>query len=134
MYFLIDSASAADEIIAKTAVETSAGGEPVPYDLSPEKMMRDNILILGVLFFIFYFLLIRPQQRRLKQQQDMIKSLKKGSKIITSGGIIGTIIKFEGDDIAVVEIAQDVRVRIAKSSISEVVDDKATSGTIANDN
>ena len=78
--------------------------------------------------------LIKPQQKRVKQHQEMMKSLKKGIKIITNGGIIGTIIKFEGDDIAVVEIAQGVRVRISKSSIAEVTDDKAASGESANDN
>jgi preprotein translocase YajC subunit len=134
MSFLIGSALAADENIAKTVEDASSTTGAVPYDLSPEKMMFDNLLILGVLFFVFFFLLIRPQQKRLKYHQDMVKALKKGVKVITNGGIIGTIIKFEGDDIAVLEIAQGVRVRLAKSSISEVVDDKTSSGTIANDN
>ncbi len=122
------NSTAAGQGAANTAVNT------VPYDLSAEKMMQDNFIILGVLFFIFYFILIKPQQKRVKQHQEMMKSLKKGIKIITNGGIIGTIIKFEGDDIAVVEIAQGVRVRISKSSIAEVTDDKAASGESANDN
>ena len=64
----------------------------------------------------------------------MIKSLQKGSKVITGGGIIGTIIKFDGDEVVVVEIAQGVRVRVAKSSITEVAGEKIASGDIANDN
>jgi len=135
MSFLLSPAFAADD---SSAVNSAAGTQPatnaVPYDLSAEKMMQDNFIILGVLFFIFYFILIKPQQRRVKQHQAMMKSLKKGIKIITNGGLIGTIIKFEGDDIAVVEIAQGVRVRISKSSIAEVTDDKAASGESANDN
>ncbi len=134
MNFIFSSAFAADETPAVTAATASAGAEAVPYDLSAEKMMLDNVIILGVLFFILYFALIRPQQKRLRQHQEMMKSLKKGTKVITSGGIIGMIIKFEGEDIAVVEIAQGVRVRVAKSSISEVADDKTAGGESANDN
>ncbi len=134
MDFLFSSALAADETPAAVATGTAATDNTVPYDLSAEKMMRDNFLILGILFFIFYFILIRPQQRRVKQHQEMMKALKKGAKVITSGGIIGTIIKFEGEDVVVVEIAQGVRVRISKSSISEVTDDKSSGGESANDN
>ena len=104
-----------------------------PYQLSAEKMMMDNLFILGMLFFIFYFILIRPQQKRLKIQRDLMKGLAKGNKIMTTGGIIGTISKFEGDDIVIVEIAQGVKIRMARSSISEVMSDKVT-GESANDN
>jgi preprotein translocase subunit YajC len=139
MSFLISPAFAteASAPVAQTAAqETGTTLDPaaVPYDLSAEKMMWDNMLILGMLFFIFYFVLIRPQQKRVKQHQEMMKALQKGNKVITSGGIIGTIIKFEGDDIAVIEIAQGVRVRLAKSSITEIADDKIASGSGANDN
>lgn len=105
----------------------------VPYQLSAEKMMMDNLFILGMLFFIFYFLLIRPQQRRLKAQQKLMKEIKKGDRVITTGGIIGSIIKFEGDDIAVVEVSPNVRVRFSRAAIAEVMDDKS-SAKIANDN
>ncbi len=134
MSFLFSDAFAADETSAVKVGTVATSADAVPYDLSAGKMMQDNFIILGMLFFIFYFILIRPQQKRLKQHNEMIKSLQKGSKVITSGGIIGTIVKFEGDDVAVVEIAQGVRVRLAKSSISEVADDKIASGTGANDN
>ena len=61
------NSTAAGQGAANTAVNT------VPYDLSAEKMMQDNFIILGVLFFIFYFILIKPQQKRVKQQQEMMK-------------------------------------------------------------
>lgn len=128
MSFLFGDALAANEV-ATTVVPADAS----QYDLSPEKMMKDNLLILGLLFFIFYFILIRPQQKRLKLHTEMMKSLQKGSKVITNGGLIGKIIKFEGDDIIVLEIADSVRVRIAKSAISEVTEHKNTSES-ANDN
>ena len=119
----------------KSSATTTQTATAVPEALSAEKMMQDNLLILGLLFFIFYFVLIRPQQKRVKMHQEMIKGLQKGSKVITNGGLIGTITKFEGDEIAVVEIAQGVRVRIAKSSISEVAEGKyAAAGESANDN
>jgi preprotein translocase subunit YajC len=105
----------------------------VPHELSAEKMMMDNLLILGMLFFIFYFILIRPQQRKLKAHQKMLKELAKGNKVITSGGVIGTIHKFEGEDIVQLEVAQGVKLRVARSAITDVLNDAAASA-IANDN
>lgn len=136
MNFMFSPAFAADDgsVSASSSTAKTDAAAAVPYNLSAEKMMLDNFLLIGILFCIFYFFLIRPQQNRLKQHQEMIKSLKKGNKVITSGGIIGTIIKFEGDDVAVVEIAQGVRVRLAKSSISEIADDKIANSSSANDN
>lgn len=107
-----------------TTAETTAGGA-TPYELSAEKMMMDNLLILGLLFFIFYFILIRPQQKRLKAHQAMLKSLEKGSQVITSGGLIGTIVKFEGEDVVVVEIAPEVKVKVSRASIAEIQNGKA---------
>ena len=95
--------------------------------------MMDNLLILGMLFFIFYFILIRPQQRKLKAHQKMLKELAKGNKVITSGGVIGTIHKFEGEDIVQLEVAQGVKLRVARSAITDVLNDAAASA-IANDN
>jgi len=112
---------------------TQVPADQAPYELSAEKMMLDNMFILGMLFFIFYFILIRPQQRRLKFQRDMMKGLQKGNKILTTGGIIGTIMKFEGDDVIVLEIAQGVKIRMARSSVAEVMSDKSP-GESANDN
>ena len=117
----------------QTSGETQIPAGETPYELSPEKMMMDNLFILGMLFFIFYFILIRPQQRRLKIQRELMKALQKGNKIVTSGGIFGTISKFEGDDIVVVEIAQGIKIRMARSAIAEVVGEKST-GESANDN
>jgi preprotein translocase subunit YajC len=131
--FLISEALAADT--QNQAAATTATGTPAdaaPYELSAEKMMMDNLMILVMLFGIFYFILIRPQQKRVRMHQEMMKNLQKGNKVMTTGGIIGTIVKFEGDDVAVVEIAQNVKVRIARGSVSEVLDDK--SSDVANDN
>lgn len=124
---------ASEKQAATTAATTEQTAPGEPYELSAEKMMMDNLLILGLLFFIFYFLLIRPQQKRLKQHQEMVKSLAKGNRVMTSGGLIGTIVKFEGDDVVILEVAQGIKVRMAKSAITEVVEAKASAES-ANDN
>jgi preprotein translocase subunit YajC len=72
------------------------------------------------IFVIFYFLMIRPQQQRVKQHQAAIAAVKKGDEVITGGGIRGKVTKV-GDDEAEVEIAQGVRIRVLKSTISQVL-------------
>ena len=129
MPFILSDAHAAEQ--TQTAATSTAA--EAPYELSAEKMMMDNLLILGMLFFIFYFILIRPQQKRLKAHQKMMKELQKGNKVMTSGGLIGAIVKFEGDDVVHLEIAQGIKVRVARSAVTDVVGD-ATSGAGANDN
>ena len=117
---------------SNTTTQTQAAPE-VPPDLSAEKMLQDNLLLLGVIFFIFYFLLIRPHQKRVNQHKELMKSLVKGNKVLTSGGMIGAITKFEGEDIVILEIAQGVRVRVSRASISEVLSDSVGVES-ANDN
>eukprot|EP01036_Dinobryon_divergens_P016009 gene16009-21696_t len=68
-----------------------------------------------------YFLIIRPQQKRVKEHQDMVKSLRRGDSVVTSGGIVGKVTKsVEGEPEIEVEIAADVRVKIVRSMVSEV--------------
>ncbi|MBU0651133.1 preprotein translocase subunit YajC [bacterium] len=79
------------------------------------------ILAFGVL----YFLLIRPQQQKQKQLQAMLASLKKGDKVITSSGIIGTIIGFkEKSDVIIVKIADDVKVEMQRGAVVGVIVEK----------
>jgi preprotein translocase subunit YajC len=73
-----------------------------------------------LIFVIFYFLMIRPQQRRVKEHQASIAAVKKGDEVITGGGIRGKVTKV-GDDEAEVEIANGVKVRVVKSTISQVL-------------
>ncbi|MES1198497.1 MAG: preprotein translocase subunit YajC [Pseudomonadota bacterium] len=68
---------------------------------------------------IFYFMILRPQQRRIKAHQEMITNLKRGDTIVTSGGLIGKV-KSVQDDEARVELAPNVEVRVVRSTISEV--------------
>ena len=71
------------------------------------------------LFVLFYFLMIRPQQRRMKQHQDMLGGLKRGDNIVLSSGLMGKIVRVE-DSVVGVEIATGVTVRVRKTMISEV--------------
>ena len=72
------------------------------------------------IFAIFYMLMIRPQQRRVKEHQAAITAVKKGDEVVTGGGIRGRVTKV-GDDEAEVEIAQGVKIRVIKSTISQVL-------------
>jgi preprotein translocase subunit YajC len=72
------------------------------------------------IFVIFYMLMIRPQQQRVKQHQAAINAVKKGDEVVTGGGIRGKVTKVS-DEEAEVEIAQGVRIRVVKSTISQVL-------------
>ena len=73
-----------------------------------------------IIFAIMYFLLLRPQQQRAKQQRDMVQSARRGDVVVTSGGMIGKITKAVDDNEVELEIAPNVRVRLARSGIAEV--------------
>ncbi len=70
---------------------------------------------------VFYFLLIRPQQKRQKDHKMMVANLRRGDQVVTAGGIIGTVSKVPSDSELVVEIAEGVKVKVARATISEVV-------------
>jgi preprotein translocase subunit YajC len=80
-----------------------------------------NMLIPFIaMFAIFYFLLIRPQQKKQRELRQLLQNLKRGDRVVTSGGIYGTIAKIR-NDIVHLEIADQIRIRVNKSSIAEVV-------------
>jgi preprotein translocase subunit YajC len=80
-----------------------------------------GILPLVLIFVVFWFLLIRPQQKKMKQHRAMVAALKRGDKVVTSGGIIGEIVKVQSDTEVQVEIAEGVRIRMQRGAIAEVV-------------
>ena len=79
-----------------------------------------SILYIVALCAILYFLMIRPQQQRQKKHQEMIKSLRPDDRVTTVGGIFGTIIKLKEDSI-ILRIADNVRIEILKTAISQIV-------------
>lgn len=72
------------------------------------------------IFAIFYFLLIRPQQKKLKQHTAMIEALRRGDQIVTAGGLVGKVTKVRDDGEVEVELAKDVNVRVVKHTIQTV--------------
>ena len=82
--------------------------------------MGAQLLMILLFVLIFYFLILRPQQKRQKAAQAMLKSLKPGDRVLTSGGIYGQIVGIK-DEVVVVKISDDVKVEFAKSSVQGVI-------------
>jgi preprotein translocase subunit YajC len=80
-----------------------------------------QFLPLVLIFVVFWFLLIRPQQKKMKQHKEMLTALRRGDRVLTGGGIFGTITKVGADNEVQVEIADGVRVRVDKGTISAVL-------------
>ncbi len=82
----------------------------------------EAMLPLVLIFVVFYFLLIRPQQKKMKQHKAQLSAIRRGDKIVTGGGIIGTVTKVnENDNEIQVEIAPDVKVKVQRELISTVL-------------
>lgn len=79
------------------------------------------ILPMALIFAVFYFLLIRPQQKKVKQHREMLGGIRRGDKVVTGGGIYGTVTKVVSDHEVVVQIAEAVKVRVARGTITEVL-------------
>lgn len=79
-----------------------------------------SLIPLVFVFAIMYFLLIRPQQQRMKQHQAMVEGVRRGDTVVTGGGVIGRVTKVKDDGELVVEIADNVQVRVLKGTLSEV--------------
>ncbi len=76
---------------------------------------------LILIFAIMYFLLIRPQQQKLKQHQAMVAALRRGDQVVTQGGLIGKVNKVKDDNEVEVEVADGVKVRVVRSTIAQVL-------------
>ena len=81
--------------------------------------MLTSLLPLVLIFVIFYFLLIRPQQKRAKEHRQMLDNIKKGDKVITSGGIYG-VVESVGTNTVTLKIAENVKVKFGKGNIAAV--------------
>ncbi len=75
---------------------------------------------LVAMFAIFYFLLIRPQQKRAKQHRELVTNLRRGDTVVTSGGLIGKVSKVLDDNEAMIEISEGVKIKILKQFVTEV--------------
>jgi len=82
--------------------------------------MLMSLLPFILIFVIMYFLILRPQQKRVKQHQEMVKALRRGDTVVTSGGLIGKVTKVVDDEQIEVELADGVRARQMRQMIAEV--------------
>jgi preprotein translocase subunit YajC len=82
-----------------------------------------NLLFLGALFFVFYFFIIRPQSKRQKEIQKKVEAMRKGDKVVTSGGLIGQVNSID-DETVLLEVDSGVKIRFQKSAITDVNPDK----------
>jgi preprotein translocase subunit YajC len=111
-------------LISPAYAQAAPGGEGMMWQL------MSFILI----FVIMYFLILRPQQKRVKQHQEMVKNVRRGDTVVTSGGLVGKVVKVLDDDQIEIEIADDVRVRQMRQMVADVrakgepVKDEAASG------
>jgi len=80
-----------------------------------------QFLPLVLIFVVFYFLLIRPQQRKAKDHRVMLDALRRGDRVVTGGGIIGTVARADNPEEVTVDIAEGVRIRVVRSTITSVV-------------
>ncbi len=82
--------------------------------------MVSTIIMFGAIFAIFYFMIIRPQQKRAKEREKLLSNIEKGDKVITSGGVHATIVGIE-EKTVLIEIAPNIKVKIERSAIGSVV-------------
>lgn len=98
------------------AVYAQAAAPAAP---SASEQMLHMVVILAITVGIFYFMIIRPQQRRQKETEAMLASIKKGDRVLTSGGIFGTVLGTK-DDVVVLKVAEDVKMEFSRASIVQV--------------
>ena len=91
------------------------------------------LLPIVLIFIVFYFLLIRPQQKKVKQHREMLGRVTRGDRVVTGGGILGTVTRVKDNDELVVEIADGVKINVIRGTLADVVSrsEPASSG---NDN
>ena len=105
-----------------------AQGSQAPVDNSPMAQFFGGGLsfpvMMGLMFAILYFMVIRPQNRERKKLQQRVEALKKGDKVVTTSGIFATVVSIE-DDRAVLRISEETKVEFAKSAIAQVITPEA---------
>ncbi len=96
--------------------------------------MLMSLLPFVLIFVIMYFLILRPQQKRVKAHQEMVKSVRRGDTVVTNGGLVGKVTKVIDDEQIEIEIAEDVKIRQMRQMVTDVrakgepVKDEAASG------
>jgi preprotein translocase subunit YajC len=96
-----------------------AHGTGLPSFLDSQNALQ--FLPLVLIFVVFYFLLIRPQQKKAKDHRATLEALRRGDRVVTGGGIIGTIARIDSPEEVTIDIAEGVRVRVVRSTITNVL-------------
>ncbi len=126
---LISDAYADAPAVTSTATTTPTDPAVTPEAPSPFAGMG----VLLVIPVVLYFMMIRPNQRKIKEYDAMTKALRRGDRVVTGGGIIGVISKIENDEVLVIEIAPEVKVRVMRETISHVITKTAVNDNKADD-
>src|SRR3954447_22073483 len=98
---------------------TPAFAQAGPFGLGGDNMIV-SLLPFALIFVIMYFLILRPQQKRVKEHSELVKNLRRGDTVVTSGGLVGKVTKVVDDDQIEVEISDGVRVRQMRSMVTSV--------------
>jgi preprotein translocase subunit YajC len=85
-----------------------------------------TVIMFGAIFLIFYFMIIRPQQKRTKEREKMLSNIQKGDKVITSGGMHGTIVHID-EKTVLLQVADNVKLKYERSAVANVVSTKENS-------
>ena len=101
-------------LITPAYAQAAAGG-------GDASSMLVQLAPLALIFVVFYFFLIRPQQQKARQQRSMLDAIRRGDRVVTGGGFIGTVAKVVNNDEVLVDLADNVRVRVVRSTISQVL-------------
>lgn len=100
--------------ITPAYAQTAGGGGPLG--------SLGSFVPLVLIFVIFYFFIIRPQQKRAKEHKAMLGALRRGDQVVTGGGIMGKVVRVKDDDAEIeVEIAEGVKVKVVRATVSQVV-------------
>ena len=99
-------------LITPAFAQAAGGGDP--------NSMLMSLLPFALIFVIMYFLILRPQQKKVKDHAELVKNIRRGDTVITSGGLIGRVTKVVDDDQVEIEVADGVRVRQMRSMVSDV--------------
>lgn len=83
--------------------------------------LLNTLLMFGLIFLVFYFLIIRPQQKKMKQHREMVSAIRRGDRVVTGGGIIGLVTRIMSEQEIMLEITDNVRIRVVRDTIASVI-------------
>ncbi|MDC0857390.1 preprotein translocase subunit YajC [Rickettsiales bacterium] len=95
---------------------------------APQQPTASGFVPILMIFVIFYFFLIRPQQKKAKEHRVMVNALKKGDVVVTSGGIVGKVVKVYDNDFVDLQVAASTTIKVVRSTISSQIDEKLNFG------